>query len=73
MQDFTPTPMTLSSAIFYSGVDPYTLKSVYTARLSEEKKAQQRFFFYYKPENRNEIRRELIKLNRQDLIRKLFK
>lgn len=73
VQDFTPTPMTLSSAIFYSGVDPYTLKPVYTARLSDEKKAQQRFFFYYKPENKDDIRRQLLKLNRPDLVKRLYR
>lgn len=72
VQDFTPTPLTLSSAIYYSGVDPYTLKAVYTARSSEDKKDQQRFFFYYKPENRNIIRQQLIKMKRMDLADKLF-
>ena len=51
VQDFTPTPMTLSSAIYYTGIDPYTLKPIYTAHSPEEKKDQQRFFFYYKKEN----------------------
>jgi len=73
VQDFTPTPMTLSSVIFYTGVDPYTLKTVHVVRSSEEKKAQQRFFFYYKPENRNDIRKQLLKLNRVDLIKKFFR
>ncbi len=73
VQDFTPTPMTLATAIYYTGVDPYTMKQVYTARNPEEKKAQQRFFFYYKPENRNQIQQELLKINRPDLIEKLFK
>jgi uncharacterized radical SAM protein YgiQ len=72
VQDFTPTPMTLSSAIFYSGVDPYTLKTVYVARTSEDKKAQQRFFFFYKPENRNDIRHQLLSMKRHDLIKRLF-
>ena len=73
VQDFTPTPMTLSSAIFYCGVDPYTLKPIYTAHSPDEKKTQQRFFFYYKPENRLDIRKHLIKINRPDLVKKLFK
>jgi uncharacterized radical SAM protein YgiQ len=73
VQDFTPTPMTLSSAIYYSGFDPYTLKPVHTASTPEEKRNQQRFFFYYKPENQQEIRRHLIRINRTDLIKKLFK
>ena len=73
VQDFTPTPMTLSSAIYYSGVDPYTLKPVFTAKTADDKKVQQRFFFYYKPENRNAIRQQLIKMNRMDLAGKLFR
>ncbi len=52
VQDFTPTPMTLATEIYYSGYDPYTLKPVFVARTKEEKLAQQRFFFWYKPENR---------------------
>jgi uncharacterized radical SAM protein YgiQ len=71
VQDFTPTPMTLASAIYYTGVDPYTMKPVYTAHTPEDKKAQQRFFFYYKPENRNEIRLTLMKMKREDLLKKL--
>ncbi len=52
VQDFTPTPMTLATEIYYSGYDPYTLKPVFVAKTKEEKLAQQRFFFWYKPENR---------------------
>ena len=48
VQDFTPTPMTLSTVIYYSGYDPYTLKPVYTAKTSKQKLEQQRFFFWYK-------------------------
>ncbi|HEY4784525.1 MAG TPA: YgiQ family radical SAM protein [Bacteroidales bacterium] len=73
VQDFTPTPMTLSSAVFFTGVDPYTMKPIFSARHPEDKKDQQRFFFYYKPENRNEIRRQLVKMNRPDLVKRLFK
>ena len=73
VQDFTPTPMTLATAIYFTGVDPYTMKPVYTARNPEEKKAQQRFFFYYKPENKYQIQQELVKINRPDLIEKLFR
>ena len=48
VQDFTPTPMTLSTAIYYSGYDPYTLKPVYTAKTQKQKLEQQRYFFWYK-------------------------
>nr|HPR32925.1 DUF3362 domain-containing protein [Prolixibacteraceae bacterium] len=59
VQDFTPTPMTLATVIYYSGVHPYTLKPVYTARSPKERHDQQKFFFWYKPELRNEIIREI--------------
>lgn len=48
VQDFTPTPMTLSSTIFYAGIDPYTLKEVYTATTKEDKLKQRDAFFWYK-------------------------
>jgi uncharacterized radical SAM protein YgiQ len=50
VQDFTPTPMTVSTVIYYSGVHPYTLEPVYTAKSKQEKLEQQKFFFWYKPE-----------------------
>lgn len=62
VQDFTPTPMTLSTAIYYSGVDPYTLQPVYTAKTKEEKLEQRSFFFWYKPEMRLEIERKIKQL-----------
>jgi uncharacterized radical SAM protein YgiQ len=49
VQDFTPTPMTLSTTIFYTGFDPYSLKPVYTARSDEEKRRQKDSFFWWKP------------------------
>jgi len=48
VQDFTPTPMTLSTLIYYTGFDPYTGKKVYVARKPEEKKRQKEYFFWYK-------------------------
>ncbi len=50
VQDFTPTPMTLSTLIYYTGFDPYTGKKVYVARKPEEKKRQKEYFFWYKKE-----------------------
>jgi radical SAM superfamily enzyme YgiQ (UPF0313 family) len=49
VQDFTPTPMTLSTLMYYTGVDPYTGKKVYVARGIEEKRRQKEFFFRDKP------------------------
>jgi len=59
VQDFTPTPMTLATEIYYSGVHPYTLKPVYTAKTKEEKLEQRKFFFWYKAEYRREVEKEL--------------
>ena len=48
VQDFTPTPMTLSTTMFYTGINPYTREPIYVARTSEEKKQQNQYFFWYK-------------------------
>jgi uncharacterized radical SAM protein YgiQ len=72
VQDFTPTPMTVATVIYYSGYHPYTLKKVYTAKSDKEKKNQQRFFFWYKRENRGWITDKLKHLNRKDLLEKLI-
>lgn len=72
VQDFTPTPMTLATEIYYTGYHPYTLEKVYTARSKEQKLAQRLFFFWYKPESRRPITQALQKLGRRDLIEKLF-
>ncbi|MCR5158554.1 MAG: YgiQ family radical SAM protein [Prevotella sp.] len=48
VQDFTPTPMTVATEMFYTGLDPYTLEPVYTAHTPEEKQAQRQYFFWYK-------------------------
>jgi len=72
VQDFTPTPMTVATVIYYSGVHPYTLKPVYTAKSLSEKRAQNRFFFWYKGEHRAWIRQTLLKFNRIDLLDKLL-
>ena len=72
VQDFTPTPLTLSTEMYYTGLHPYTLEKVYTAKEKEEKLAQRQFFFWYKGEYRNQITRELRKMNRPDLIDRLF-
>lgn len=72
VQDFTPTPMTLASEIYYTGYHPYTLEKVYTAKSEKEKLNQRRFFFWYKPEERREIINQLRKLKREDLIKSLY-
>ena len=72
VQDFTPTPMTVSTETWYTGYDPYTLEPVFSAKTQREKLAQRMFFFWYKPEERNAIERELRRIGRTDLIDKLY-
>lgn len=68
VQDFTPTPMTLASVIYYSGIHPFTGEAVYTARSKEEKLDQRQFFFWYKKENSGKIRQNLLKIGEGKLI-----
>jgi len=72
VQDFTPTPMTLATVIYYTGYHPYTLEKVYTAKTAEQKLAQRKFFFWYKDEYRRELIAELRKSGRPDLEKILF-
>ena len=62
VQDFTPTPMTVSTETWYTGYDPYTLEPVYSAKTPREKQAQNQYFFWYKDnrhaDNRTDRRRE---------------
>ncbi len=73
VQDFTPTPMTVSTEAWYTGFHPYTLQPVFSAKTQREKLAQRQFFFWYKPEERQNIIRELRRIGRADLIDKLYK
>ena len=72
VQDFTPTPMTVSTEAWYTGYDPYTLEPIFSAKTPKEKLAQRQFFFWYKPETRRDIERELHRIGRSDLIAKLY-
>ena len=72
VQDFTPTPMTVATEIYYTGFHPYTGERVYTARTEREKLAQRQFFFWWKPESRTTILAELRKMHRPDLIQALY-
>ena len=72
VQDFTPTPMTVSTETWYTGYHPYTLKPVFSAKRPQEKLAQRQFFFWYKPEERQKIINELRRMGRQELIDQLF-
>jgi len=72
VQDFTPTPMTVATIIYYSGFHPYTLQPTFTPKAEDEKKDQHRFFFWYKQENHRWIKNVLNKANRQDLVNQLL-
>ena len=68
VQDFYPTPGTLSTCMFYTELDPYTLEPVYVAKNPKEKAMQRALLQYYKPENQRRIIEALVKAGRQDLI-----
>ena len=72
VQDFTPTPMTVSTEAWYTGFHPYTLQPVFSAKTPKEKLAQRQFFFWYKPSERQNILRLLRQIGRSDLIQRLF-
>ena len=72
VQDFTPTPMTVSTEAWYTGLHPYTLQPVFSAKSPQEKLAQRMFFFWYKPEERSKITSALRRMNRPDLIGRLY-
>jgi uncharacterized radical SAM protein YgiQ len=72
IQDFTPTPMTVATEIYYSGFHPYTLKPVQTAISLDDKTKQRNFFFWYKPENKTFIRNYLSKAKMFDTMKDLF-
>jgi uncharacterized radical SAM protein YgiQ len=72
VQDFTPSPMTLATEIYYTGYHPYTLQPVYTARTKEQKNGQRLFFFWHDPQNKHSILRALKRMKRPDLIYRLY-
>ena len=72
VQDFTPTPMTVATEAFYTGLHPYTLEPIYTAHSKEEKLAQRKYFFWYDKKYRPDIIKSLKKMHRNDLINKLY-
>lgn len=72
VQDFTPTPMTVSTEMWYTGFNPYTLEKVFSAKTPKDKLAQRQFFFWYKPEERSHIISELRRIGRADLIERLY-
>ncbi len=71
VQDFTPTPMTMATEMYYTGINPETGEEIYVAREMRDKEAQRSFFFWYKPEERKRILQTLRRMGRNDLIKKL--
>jgi uncharacterized radical SAM protein YgiQ len=71
VQDFTPTPMTVSTETWYTGYHPYTLEPVRSAKTPQEKLSQRQYFFWYKPEERRGIEQSLRRIGRADLIQEL--
>jgi uncharacterized radical SAM protein YgiQ len=72
IQDFTPTPMTVSTETYYTGFSPYTLVPIYSARTREEKLAQRKYFFWYEDEYKRDIFNSLTRMHRTDLLSKIY-
>jgi uncharacterized radical SAM protein YgiQ len=72
VQDFTPTPMTVATVIYYSGYHPYRLEEYYVPKSKKDKENQHRFFFWYKPENKQWIRDRLHGTKQAGLINTLL-
>lgn len=68
VQDFYPTPGTVSTCMFYTGLDPYTMEKVYVPRTAEEKAEQRALLQYFRPENKKLVLSALKKAGRYDLI-----
>jgi uncharacterized radical SAM protein YgiQ len=72
VQDFTPTPMTLATTMYHTGLDPYTMKPVYTAKNQQDKLDQRSLFFYDNPAEKQKIIRKLTSSGREDLVARLY-
>lgn len=68
VQDFYPTPGTISTAMYYTGLDPYTMEPVFVPKTSEEKAMQRALLQYFKPQNRDLVEKALRIAKRTDLI-----
>ena len=68
VQDFYPTPGTVSTCMYYTGLNPYTMKPVFVPKTKEEKAMQRALLQYYRPENRELVRKALKLAGRMDLI-----
>ena len=68
VQDFIPAPFDIATAMYYTGLDPFTKKPVFTAKRLKERKWQRALMQFFKPENYFEVREALQQAGRQDLI-----
>lgn len=68
VQNFYPTPGTMSTCMYYTGYDPRTMKKVYVPRSKKEREMQRKLLQFYLPENYDDIRKVLLELERKDLI-----
>ena len=68
VQDFIPAPFDVATAMYYTGIDPFTKKPVYVAQHLRDRKLQRALMQFFKPENYFEVRRALEQAGRQDLI-----
>jgi uncharacterized radical SAM protein YgiQ len=68
VQDFYPTPSTLATVMFYTGVDPTTMEPVYVPKSDKEKKMQRALMQFKNPKNRKLVKEALLQAGRQDLI-----
>ena len=71
VQDFTPTPMTMATEMYYTGINPETGEKIFCAKNMREKEEQRLFFFWYKKEEQMKIRSLLKRIGRQDILKKL--
>ena len=72
VQDYYPTPGTASTVMYYTGLDPFTMKKIYTPTDYGEKRLQRALLQYRRPENRALIREGLTKAGREDVLRELL-
>lgn len=72
VQDFTPTPMTMATTIFYTGYDPYTRKRLFVAASEKDKRRQNRIFFWNRKDNIQAVKNDLTALGRHDIVRELY-
>ena len=72
INDFLPAPMDIASSMYYTGLDPFTLEPVYSAKKETERRLHRALLQYFKPENRPLIMKALKQINRMDLLRKIL-